>query len=67
MLDLANNMRLPPTLRPGTLLAAVGSLLAPRSTVQVVGDVYLDVIAKVEELTGSPYPRHVEVSQSRCC
>ena len=32
------------------LLAAVSALLRPRPCVQVVGDVYLDVIAKVDEL-----------------
>jgi sugar/nucleoside kinase (ribokinase family) len=38
-------MRLP------SFLAAAGGLLAgPRSTVQIVGDIYLDVIAKVDEL-----------------
>ena len=42
-------MRIP---SPARLLAAIGGLLPrpPVSTVQIVGDVYLDVIAKVDEL-----------------
>ena len=42
-------MRIP---SPSRLLAAIGGLLPlrPSPTVQVVGDVYLDVIAKVDEL-----------------
>ena len=32
------------------LAAAAGMLTGPRSTVQVVGDVYLDIIAKVDDL-----------------
>ena len=32
--------------------SALGFLAAPRSTVQIVGDVYLDVIAKVDDLPG---------------
>ena len=37
---------------PSRLLAAIGGLLPlrPSPTVQIVGDVYLDVIAKVDEL-----------------
>ena len=42
-------MRIP---SPARLLAAIGGLLplSPQPTVQIVGDVYLDVIAKVDEL-----------------
>ena len=43
------SMRIP---SPARLLAAIGGLLplSPQPTVQIVGDVYLDVIAKVDEL-----------------
>ena len=45
----SSHMRIP---SPARLLAAIGGLLPlnPSPTVQVVGDVYLDVIAKVDEL-----------------